>query len=46
MKAQLLYKATEYITSLPELLEEFARTIAELESRIVVLEKRDTVKQE
>lgn len=36
-----MYKATDPIVSLPELLEEFARKIAELESRIAVLEKRD-----
>ena len=46
MEAQLIYKATDPITSLPELLEEFARKIADLESRAAFLEKRDAVKQE
>lgn len=42
----MIYKSEDPITSLPKLLEEFARKIVELESRIAVLEKRDAVKQE
>lgn len=45
-RRSVIYKATDPIRSLPELLEEFARKIVELESRIAVLEKRDAVKQE
>lgn len=41
----MIYKATDPITSLPKLLEKFARQIADLQARVADLEKRDAAKQ-
>lgn len=42
----MIYKKEDPISSLSELLEQFARQIADLQSRVAELEKRNTAKQE